>query len=200
MNDDLAGQLCSTWHIPEYAQNRLWLDSETSSARCEGGQGLFELDAPAQILTLRWNNADGLPLTQLIWQIDNLHWDGSVRLGGLVESVHLTELPEVDFPMAVIAFSGQPLRPQTRPYPNISQRQQSQFKSPDYLEGVDDEFEPMTVPLITFADSPLVAIAQDSLTQHVPLHIYGKLDNTDANWQDYFALPIVWESVTIFAP
>ena len=200
MNDDLAGQLTSDWLIPEYAQNRLWLDSESGSARCEGAYGLFELDAPAQHLTLRWNSEDGLALTQLNWQIDNLQWDGSVRLGGLVESVHLTEIKDVDFPMAIIAFSGQPLRPETRPYPNATYRDQAQFSPPDYLEGVDDTYEPMTVPLITFADSPLVAIAQDSLTQHVPLHIYGTLDNSDAGWHDYFALPIVWESVTIFAP
>lgn len=200
MNDDLAGQLTSDWRIPDYAQNRLWLDSDSSSAQCEGENGLFELDAPAQVLTLRWNGEDGLPLTQLNWQIDNLQWDGSVRLGGLVEAVHLTELPDVDFPMAIIFFSGQPLRPETSPYSKPMLRGQAQFTAPDYLDGVDDELDPMTVPLITFADSPLVTIAQESLTQHIPLHIYGTLDNSDANWHDYFALPIVWESVTIFAP
>ncbi len=200
MNDDLAGQLTSDWLIPDYAQNRLWLDSDSSSARCEGDYGLFELDAPTQVLTLRWNSAEGLPLTQLHWQIDNLQWDGSVRLGGLVESVHLTDIKGVDFPMAIIAFSGQPLRPETQAFATPIQREKPHFTAPDYLEGVDDEFEPMTVPLITFADSPLVAIAQDSLTQHIPLHIYGTLDNSDAGWHEYFALPIVWESVTIFAP
>ena len=63
MNDDLAGQLTSDWLIPDYAQKRLWLDSETGSAQCEGENGLFELDAPAQILTLRWNGDEGIPLT-----------------------------------------------------------------------------------------------------------------------------------------
>src|SRR5690606_9432904 len=125
------GQLTSDWQIPQYAQNRLWLDSEASSARCEGANGLFELDAPAQIVTLRWNADDGIPLTQLRWQIDNLHWDGSVRLGGLVEAIHLTELKGVDFPMAIVSFSGQALRPQTRPYADATQRDVKQFPIPD---------------------------------------------------------------------
>jgi len=200
MNDDLAGQLTSTWQIPDYAQNRLWLDSEASSAKCEGEKGLFELDAPAQILTLRWNSDDGIPLTQLTWQIDNLQWDGSVRLGGLVEAVHLTELPGVDFPMAVVFFSGQPLRPAVTCYPDASQRDAKNFPIPDYVAGVDDNLEPMTVPLITFADSPLVSIAQESLTQKTPLHVFGTLDSSDSHWHEFFALPIVWESVTVFAP
>jgi len=200
MNDDLAGQLTHQWHIPDYAQNRLWLDSDASSAQCAGKHGLFQLQAPAQTLTLRWNSDDGLPLTQLNWQIDNLHWDGSVRLGGLVEAIHLTHLPDIEFPMAIVFFSGQPLRPNTTPYPDAKKRDTSRFAIPDYLEGVDDQQEPMTVPLITFADSPLVAIAQESLTQKNPLHIFATLANNDAHWEDYFALPIVWESVSVFAP
>lgn len=200
MNDDLAGQLTGDWIIPEYARNRLWLDTESGPARCEGAQGLFELEAPAQVLTLRWNGDDGLPLRQLNWQIDNLQWDGSVRLGGLVEAIHLTELPGVDFPMAIVFFSGQVLRPGTVPYAGVAMREAKAFAIPDYLEGVDDEHEPMTVPLITFADSPLVGIAQDSLVQKHPLHVYGRLDNSEARWDQFFAVPIVWESVTVFAP
>jgi len=200
MNDDLAGQLTSDWQIPAYAQNRLWLDTEAGSARCEGAQGLFELEAPAQVLTLRWNADDGLPLTQLKWQIDNLQWDGSIRLGGLVEALHLTELKGVDFPVAIVSFSGQALRPNTKAYPDASQRDLKQVPLPDYLAGVDDDSEAMTVSLITFADSPLVGIAQDSLVQKYPLHVYGTLDNSEAHWEDFFALPVVWESVTVFAP
>lgn len=200
MNDDLAGQLTSDWLIPDYAQNRLWLDSDTGSAQCEGEHGLFELDAPAQILTLRWNGDEGIPLTQLDWKIDNLGWDGSIRVGGLVEAIHLREIKGVDFPMAIVSFSGQPLRPQTKPYLDARQRDLKQIAIPDYLEGVDDDLEPMILPLITFADSPLVAIAQDALVQKHPLHVYGTLDNSEAGWEDYFALPIIWESVTVFAP
>lgn len=200
MNDHLAGQLTSDWRIPNYAQNRLWLDSDASSAQCDGTHGLFELDAPAQVVTVRWNGDDGVYLTQLNWQIDTLGWDGSVRLAGLVEAVHLTQLPQVDFPLAIVTISAQPLLPHTKPYPDATQRDLIRFVLPDYLAGVDDTLEPLATPLLTFADSPLVAIAQDALVQKHPLHIYGTLDDSDSHWHDFFALPIIWESVTVFAP
>lgn len=87
MNDTLTAQLTSDYKISVYAQDRLWLDTETGAAKCEGEKGLFELQTPAQILTLRWNGDDGLPLTQFAWQADNLAWDGSIRLGGIVEEI-----------------------------------------------------------------------------------------------------------------
>lgn len=200
MNDDLSGQLTQAWVIPPYAQDQLWVDSESSSAQCAGAHGLFELDAPTAILTVRWGSNDGAALTQLRWRIDNLQWDGSVRLGGMVEAIHLTELPDTDLPMAVIAFSGQPLHPQTRPYYDASQRAITHFDAPDYLSGVDDSHMPRVVTLITLAESPLVSTAQESLMNQVPLHVYGRLADEADGWHRFFALPIVWESVTIFAP
>lgn len=200
MNDSLSAQLTSDYTIPAYAQSRLWLDSETGSAKCVGEKGLFTLEETAQILTLRWNGDDGLPLTQLTWQVDNLGWDGSIRLGGIVETIHLTHLPEIDYPLAIVFFSAQPLKPDTRPYPDASLRLLSRFPDADYLAGVDDSEMPLSVPLLTFADSPLVPIAQDSLSQHNPLHIFGSLAEEADTWHEHFALPIVWNSVTVFAP
>jgi hypothetical protein len=200
MNDDLTGALCDDFDIPAYARNRLWLDSESGAAQCEGDSGLFTLEAPAQILTLRWNGADGMPLTQLAWKADNLQWNGSIRLGGIVEAIHLTELEDVDMPMALIYFSGQALKPEITAYPNASQRKLSRINSPQFLDGIDELQTPMTVPLITFAESPLVPIAQESLMQHNPLYVFGTLAEEEDEWHKHFALPIVWESVTIFAP
>lgn len=200
MNDELTGALCDDYEIPAYAQDRLWLDSEGGAARCEGESGLFSLNAPAQILTLRWNGADGIPLTALNWQADNLGWDGSIRLGGIVEAIHLTELEDVEMPMALIYFSGQSLKPELRPFPDASQRQLSRIQPPEFLNGINELEHPMTVPLITFAESPLVAIAQESLMQKNPLYVFGKLADEEDEWHEYFALPLVWESVTVFAP
>lgn len=201
MNDELTGMLCSKkYRIPDYAQNRLWLDSEVGASKVEGEKGIFSLEAPTNLLTLRWNGADGLALTQLAWQSDSLQWDGKIRLGGIVEAVHLTELEAIEMPMALIYFSGQPLKPEIHAYPDTSQRNLSRFSPPDYLAGVDELEMPMTVPLITFAESPLVAIAQESLMQKNPLYAFGTLAEEDDEWHEYFALPIVWESVTVFAP
>lgn len=200
MNDELTGALCSDYTIPSYAQARLWLDSETGAALCEGESGLFTLPAPAQILTLRWNGAEGMPLTALAWQADNLKWDGSIRLAGIVEAIHLTELPDIEMPMALIYFSAQSLMPEVHAYPDAKQRKLSHIKPPQFLDGINELETPMTVPLITFAESPLVTIAQESLMQKNPLFVFGKLADEEDDWHEYFALPIVWESVTVFAP
>jgi hypothetical protein len=200
MNDELTGALCDDFEIPAYALDRLWLDSESGAAECEGGSGLFTLEAPAQILTLRWNSPDGMPLTQLAWKADNLRWDGRIRLGGIVEAIHLTEIEDVEMPMALIFFSAQALKPEITPYPDASQRKLHRIQSPQFLDGIDELQNPMTVPLITFAESPLVPIAQESLMQHNPLYVFGTLAEEEDEWHKHFALPIVWESVTIFAP
>jgi hypothetical protein len=200
MNDELTGALCDDFEIPAYALNRLWLDTESGAVQCEGESGLFTLEAPAQVLTLRWNGADGIPLTQLAWQADNLQWGGTIRLGGIVEAIHLTEIEDVDMPMALIFFSAQALKPELSRYPDASQRKLSRIQPPQFLDGIDELQMPMTVPLITFAESPLVTIAQESLMQKNPLFVFGTLAEEEDEWHKHFALPIVWESVTVFAP
>ncbi|MDQ7027986.1 MAG: hypothetical protein Q9P01_21020 [Anaerolineae bacterium] len=201
MNDELAGQLTQDWEIPAYARTRLWLDSETGSSQCEGNHGLFELDAPTTELTLRWGSADGAPLKRLKWQADNLQWDGSVALGGMVEMLHLTELPTLDdLPVSVVHFSAQPLLADARPYPDASQRHLSEFPIPYYVDSVDDTMRPMMVTLLTLSDSPLTSHAQEAMLQKIPMHIYGRLADEAQGWHRFFALPILWESVSLFAP
>jgi hypothetical protein len=200
MNDELAGQLTHDWEIPAYARSMLWLDSESGSAKCEGSHGLFELEAPAPELTVRWGGADGIALKLLKWQPDNLHWDGSIALGGMVEMLHITELPELDLPLAVVHFSAQPLLVDTRPYPDASQRQLSQFPVPYFVDAVDDRLRPMMVTLITLSDSPLASYASDALLQKTPMHVYGRLADEEQGWHRFFALPLLWESVSLFAP
>jgi hypothetical protein len=200
MNDEQAGQLTDDWEIPSYAQTMLWLDSETGTSRCEGAHGLFELDAPASVLTLRWGSHGGAPLTQLKWQPDNLGWDGTIRLGGMVEMLHLTEIETLGLPLAVVHFSAQPLLPETVPYPDASHRKQNLFEVPYYVDGVDDTLRPQIVTLITLSESMLVSHAQDAMLQKMPLHVYGRLAAEAKGWHRFFALPILWEGVSLFAP
>ncbi len=199
MNDETTGQLCpADWPVPLYARDMLWLTTDSDTVQVSGEHGLFDLTYPARELTLRWGET-GPPLTQLRWQPDNLHWRGEIRLAGMVEALHLTELPGAEIPMAITYVSAQPLKPATRPYPTAQQRKQP-LTQPDYLSGLDDRFDPQTVTLITLEDSPLVSHARDSLLNHVPLHLYGSLPADDAGWQEFFALPLVWEAVTVFVP
>ena len=199
MNDETTGQLCPPdWPVPLYAREMLWLTTDSDTVPVSGEHGLFDLTYPARELTLRWGET-GPPLTQLRWQPDNLHWRGDVRLAGMVEALHLTELPASEIPMAITYVSAQPLKPATRSYPDAQQRRQP-LTEPDYISGLDDRFDPQTVTLITLEDSPLVSYARDSLLNHVPLHLYGSLPDDDAGWHPFFALPLVRESVTVFVP
>jgi hypothetical protein len=200
MNDETTGQLCPPdWSVPEYARDALWLHTESDAVQVTGEYGLFDLAYPARELTVRWGRDDGPALTQVRWQADNLHWRGEVRLAGMVEALHLTELPDSGIPMAITYVSAQPLKPSARPYPDAMQRRQP-ITEPDYAAALDDRFDPQTVTLITLEDSPLVSYARDSLLNHVPLHFYGSLPDDAAGWHQFFALPVVWESVTVFVP
>ena len=200
MNDEQSGQLTTEWQIPAYARNLLWLDTEAGSARCEGAQGLFELAAPSSELTLRWGGADGAPLIQFRWQPDDLGWAGEVRVGGMVEAIHLTEIPALDDLLAVIFFSAQPLLPAIRPYPDARQRPFATDDFPQYEKGVDDRLSPAIITLITLQDSPLAATAQEAMLQKMPLYAFGQLADEMQGWHEFFSLPILWDSVTLFAP
>jgi hypothetical protein len=113
MNDQLAGQL--GWTIPAYARDLLWLESEAGAVPVEGAAGLFTLDAPASVLTLRWGGAAGPALKQLRWQVDSLEWDGTVALGGFIDSMHITEIEGLPAPIVVLSLGGQPLKPGVKP-------------------------------------------------------------------------------------
>lgn len=196
MNDELSGQLTELWNIPTYAQKLIWLDTEAGSAQTEGDKGLFELPAPSVTVTVRWGGDTGAPLTQLRWQPDVLGWDGTVRVGGLVEAIHLTEFAGIV--LGVVYISAQPLYPHTLPYPDAARRQV--ITPPDYLEGVDETESPEVLTVLVSDESPLFQVAQDSLTNSLPLHVYGRLSDEEEGWHTQFALPILWEAVTIFAP
>lgn len=196
MNDELSAQLSDVWDIPAYAQDVLWVDSEAGSAQTEGAKGLFALPAPSAAVTVRWGSDTGAPLTQLRWQADALGWDGGVRVGGLVEALHLLEFAGVV--VGVVYVSAQPLRPQVLPYAAAARR--APIALPDYGAGVDDREPPQPLTLLVGDESPLLQVAQDSLTQALPLHLYGRLADEAAGWHTQFALPVLWEAVTIFAP
>lgn len=198
MNDQLSGQL--GWPIPAYARNLLWLESEAGAVKLEGAQGLFTLEAPADVLTLRWGAADGPALAQLRWRADSLEWDGSVRVGGYIDALHITELDELPAPITILHLGGQPLRPDVSAYPDRAARRAVPYRVPSFFDGIADAVDESVTTWMAFEDSPALVLAQDALVSKLPVYCFGHLAEGDAGWHEYFALPIALEAMTLFPP
>ena len=198
MNDQLSGQL--GWTIPAYARDLLWLDSEAGAVRLEGAQGLFTLNAPAQVLTLRWGGANGPALAQLRWRVDSLEWDGSVRIGGFVDALHITEVSDLPAPMVVLQIGGQPLKPEVSAYPARAVRSSVPYPVPSFFDGIAEEVDETVTTWMSLDDSPALTLAQDALVSKLRVYCFGRLAEQMAGWHEHFALPIALEAMTLFAP
>lgn len=198
MNDQLSGQL--GWSVPAYARDALWLESETGAAQVEGAPGLFTLDAPSPLLTLRWGGADGSALARLRWQVDSLDWDGVVRVGGYIDAMHITEIDGMPAPLVILTVGGQPLKPEVAPYPDRAARRNVPYAVPSFFDGIADDVGETVTTWIALEDSPVLALAQDALVSKLPVYLFGRLAEQAAGWHEPFALPLALESMTLFAP
>lgn len=197
MNDELSGQL-TIWSIPAYARSALWLEAEGEAVPTAGEYGLFTLPRPAAALTLRWAGERGPALARLPWRVDTLEWDGSVRAGGYVEAIHVTEIPRVSYPVTVIYLGGQPLRHDVHGYPTSAQRERSTYQPPDFYTALAAEVGKSVTTWLVPDESPLAAIAQEALMHNLRLHFFGRLADEASAWGQTFALPILLQAVTLF--
>ncbi|QPC82679.1 hypothetical protein G4Y79_23840 [Phototrophicus methaneseepsis] len=200
MNDEQTAQLSSKWTIPTYAQKMLWVESQSGSTQAEGENGLFTLDVPERVVTLRWGGEEGPLLTQLAWQPDNLDWDGSVRIGGMVDAIHMAAWPGLDMAIAIVHIGGQPLLPKTVPFQPATARQRMPYPEPDWFDGFDEETEFGYTTWLVSEESSLYMLLHDAMSSKLPVHVYGQLADEDQGWHPYIALPILLQAVTVFSP
>jgi hypothetical protein len=200
MNDELNGQLAQTWTIPAYARDLLWVEGAGETVQAHGARGEFSLDVPSPVVTIRWGGENGPALTQLRWQVDALDWDGSVRVGGYVDALHVTEQIELPEPLTVLHVGGQPLKPDTQPYPTRARRKQAPYAVPGYFDGLAEDVDESVTTWMALSESPVLVLAQDALVNKLPVYCYGSLAEDDAGWHEAFALPIILEAMSIFAP
>ncbi|MBZ0301824.1 MAG: hypothetical protein K8J31_18900 [Anaerolineae bacterium] len=201
MNDELSGQLvASHWRIPEYALDSLWLETESEALQTTGATGLFELTVPAPMLTLRWGGDSGPALARFRWQADNLGWDGSARIGGYVDALHLTSLERSELAVAVLTIGGQPLRPGAVVYPDMHARNRVPYPVPSFEDGLADDVAEDVTTWLAPEDSPLMTLAQDALMNKLRVYCFGHLAAAAGGWHWHFGLPILLESITLFAP
>ncbi|MBK8027134.1 MAG: hypothetical protein IPK19_38535 [Chloroflexi bacterium] len=198
MNDQLSGQLVLDWAIPKYAQEMFWLESPSGAVQTEGVQGLFTLPEPADSLVLRWGGAEGPALARLAWRVDSLEWDGTVRLGGYIDAMHIAPAGEVDGAIVVLHLGGQPLKPGAAPYVGGAQRKSLPYQTPGFFEGIDDDTAESFSTWLAVDDSPVLALAQDALVSKLRVWCFGRLTAEKARWHERFALPLWLGEMTLF--
>lgn len=192
-------QLTSNWQLPDYAIQQIWLSTSRGEIGAVSGErGEFSTSLTPDTVTVKWGGQDGAPLTQLRWDDGTLDWDGSVRLGGFVTSMHVTQLPAFDFAIAILTMEAYPLKPEIIPYLSAEYRKKTPFPAPDFLDGVDDEVNEGVTTWIAEYDNPLVGLMQDAMNQDTRLYAFGRLPDADQNWDKLFAMPILLEAVTTF--
>jgi hypothetical protein len=200
MNDELSGQIADKWNIPNYAQEMLWLSSEFGAVQAEGPQGAFTLPAPAEVLTIRWGGPDGAPLAQLRWKADSLDWDGRVRIGGYIDAMFIGEVGDLPEPVSVLHVGGQPLRPNTSPFPRHKDRRNLPYPLPSFEDGIATEVHEGMTTWIAYDEAPALSLAQDALVSKLRVYCFGRLAPHAWAWHKQFAEPIVLEAMTLFAP
>lgn len=198
MNDQLNGQLVLDWAIPTYAQDMLWLETDAGIVQTEGVQGLFTLPAPAEMITLRWGGAEGPALARLPWRADTLEWDGSVRLGGYIDALHIAPAGEVEGALVILHLGGQPLKPGRVPFTAGAARRALPYQPPDFFESIDQDVPESFTSWIALDDSPVLTLAQDALVSKLRVWCFGRLTADKARWHEHFALPIWLSEMTLF--
>jgi hypothetical protein len=202
MNDEHSAQLTYRWRIPTYAQRHLWVTSyeqgvQTNAVQTQGEYGLFTLTTPATVLTVRWGNAEGAPLAQLAWRTDCLEWDGAVRLGGYFDALHITQAD--DLALGVVLMGAHPLKPGVGVYPTAGARAKAPYSFPAATD-IDDSLPEQLVTWLVGDESLLFNTAQDAMNAKLRVYAFGRLADEGNNFHKRFALPLLLEALTLFAP
>lgn len=188
--------LANSWVIPSYARHHLnILTNQQEVSEIEGEKGDFTVNNIPDTVMIRWGDA---PLIQLNWQSGCLDWAGEVRLGGFVTAIHMTQLPAIDYPLAIVTLEAYPLKSRTKPFLSAKHRDNMPYTTANVLDGIDDTGEEGVTTWIADIDSPLVSVMQDAMNQAHRVYAFGQLASEEQGWHQLFALPILLESVTLF--
>ena len=200
MNDELSAQLTADRVIPNYAQSALWLVTEHEAVQTEGAYGLFTLSVPARTLTLRWGGENGPILAALQWQVDNLGWDGVVRIGGYVDALHITELPLTNEPLMLVYMGGHPLKVVETGYHEAAKRQIVPYSAPNFNAALAQDMPETVSTWLIPERNVLNDTVQQAMLRNLHLHVFGRLADDASGWDEHFALPILLMAATLFGP
>ncbi len=197
MNDELSGQLTSSWQIPPYAQEALWVQGEGFPVKAEGAHGLFHLEEPANQIVVRWGGIDGPPIVALPWQPDCLEWNGRVAIGGTIDALHI--LPTPQYGTALLYVSGRPLEADYHPYPRVDERLSAPYRTANFSDSLASLVDVgITTWLIPAEKNHLLGYLRDALLRELRVQIYGHLADAASGLGEEFALPLIIDALTVF--
>jgi hypothetical protein len=195
---ETAGQLTRTFQIPVYAQDMLFIVTNSGSAQTEGEQGDFDLEFPVDGgAQLRWAAPNGPILAS--WDIvkawSTLNWDGHVKIGGFIERLHAHELGGLE--VVVFELVGGPFPGDHVSLPSLEDMRKGIFARPSDTEPLVQD---QSYPLIVLAESNLAALAQDALVSGLGVDAYASLASAAGGWHEIVGLPLLLDSLTLLAP
>lgn len=200
----LAGSLvaeASAWRIPAYARDMLWIAAGGEAAPVTGPHGSYRVergaaDAP---LLLTWGTADGPPLA--VWPPSDTSpappdWDGTVRLAGFVERLHVLEAHGLELVVAEVQGA---LLPAGYPrLPTLDEMRAAPFaRDPAQDHPAARE---ATYPLLAPAGSIQAEYLHHALISELSVDCFAALGPHEGGWHTIVGLPLLVEALSLLAP
>lgn len=204
--------------LPEWAQGHLYVGLRQRepdpagtllSLPMTGANGTFQIPADdmgkdtVALVAVGWGEALNPVLANFFLPEDraaqdslDLGWDGSVTVIGYVEQMHWQQVGEL--PLAVMELVGYAVPPTYRrlpplPLPAIGDRHGLHTDHPDNVTE-------QVYYLLTDAESPLAAAAQDALVSSLRVVCTASLGTQEARWYEIVNLPLVLDALTLIGP
>jgi hypothetical protein len=161
-------------------------------------------EGPQHLASIGWGAALDPLLTIQAWPNTGgaagpiaLDWDGTVKVRGYVEQLHIQEIGGL--PLAVLELVGHTLpvtyqRLPPLPLPALGDRHGLHTD-----RHLDDRAEQVYY-LLADAESPLAAIAQDALVSSLRVVCVASLGMQEAGWQAIVNVPLVLDEISLIAP
>jgi hypothetical protein len=201
MAKSLSGQLSEQFKIPAYAQDMLYVVTETSVAQTSGKFGAYTLEsAPdgdsGEVVRLVWGTPEGPTLA--FWdstKLPTLQWDGRITVGGFIERLHAREIGGLE--VVIVEVVGGPFPRDHVSLPSVDDMRRGVFARPSDTEPSGEN---QSYPFIILAESNLAGLAHDALVSGIAVDAFGSLASEAGRWHEVVGLPLLLDSLTLLAP
>jgi len=192
----------SPWRIPPYARTMLWVQQGEHAAQAQGERGAFSLPAGDRRapITLVWGAAGGPPLA--IWPPPEARapyvagWEGTARIGGFVERLHVQESHALELVIAEI--DGAPLAPDYHRLPGLADMRAAPFRrlpEPDLATPTRYSYF-----VLAPVDSVLAEYLHHAMVSELAVNCFAALGSQEGDWHTLVGMPLLLESLTLLAP